>query len=116
MSQDWALSMLAAELAADQRCALQQRLRHQLMGLTMLPVEAEGREWYAVTHRQRGQTKEGAAEAEERHNSVECKLAAKAAAEERRALQHRQRNQLVAGESQTPHGCSAPKSELAGFH
>ena len=70
VSQDWALSMLAAELAADQRCALQQRLRHQLMGLTMLPVEAEGRELYAVTHRQRGQTKEGAAEAEERHNSV----------------------------------------------
>ena len=82
MSQDWALSMLAAEVAADQRCALQQRLRHQLMeagaeaavseflGLTMLAVEAEGREGYAVTHRQRGQTKEGAAEAEERRNSV----------------------------------------------
>ena len=49
VSQDWALSMLAAEVVA---------------------VEAEGREWYAVTHRQRGQMKEGAAEAEERHNSV----------------------------------------------
>ena len=82
MSQDWALSMLAAEVAADQRCALQQRLRHQLMeagaeaavsqflGPTMLAVEAEGREWYAVTHRQRGQMKEAAAGAEERHNSV----------------------------------------------
>ena len=42
----------------------------EILGLTMLAVEAEGREWYAVTHRQRGQMTEGAAEAEERHNSV----------------------------------------------
>jgi len=54
----------------------------------------------------RGHMKEGAAEAEERHNSVQSKLAAKAVAEERRALQHRH----------TAHGCSAPKSELAGSH
>ena len=30
VSQDWALSMLAAEGAAEQRRALQQRLRHQI--------------------------------------------------------------------------------------
>ena len=98
--------MLAAELAADQRCALQQRLRHQLM-----EAGAE-----AAVSQLGGQMKEGAAAAEGRHNYVCCKLPAKQMAEERRALQHRQRNQLVAGESQAPHGCSAPKSELAGFH
>ena len=58
--QDWALSMLAAEVAADQRCALQQHLRHEL-------TEA-GAE--AVVSQLGGQMKEGAAEAEERRNSV----------------------------------------------
>ena len=58
--QDWALSMLAAEVAADQRCALQQHLRHQLM-----EAGAE-----AAVSQLGGQMKEGAAEAEERHNSV----------------------------------------------
>ena len=60
--QDWALSMLAAEVAADQRCALQRRLRHQLM-----EAGAE-----AAVSQILGPTMltEGAAEAEERHNSV----------------------------------------------
>ena len=31
VSQDWALSMLAAKVAADHMCPLQQRMHHQLM-------------------------------------------------------------------------------------
>ena len=49
--QDLALSMLAAEVAAEQRCALQQRLRHQLQ-------EASGK------------LKVGAAQAGEAQNAV----------------------------------------------
>ena len=49
--QDLALSMLAAEVAAEQRRALQQRLRHQIK-------EASG------------QLQEGAAEAGEAQNGV----------------------------------------------
>ena len=49
--QDLALSMLAAEVAADQRCALQHRLRHQLQ-------EASGK------------LQVGAAEAGEAQNAV----------------------------------------------
>ena len=52
--------MLAAEVAADQRCALQQHLRHEL-------TEA-GAE--VAVSQLGGQMKEGAAEAEERRNSV----------------------------------------------
>ena len=62
MSQDWALSMLAAEVAADQRCALQRRLRHQLMEAG---AEAAVSQFLGPT-----MLTEGAAEAEERHNSV----------------------------------------------
>ena len=60
VSQDWVLSMLAAKVAADEICPLQQRMHHQLM-----EARAE-----AAVSQLGGQMKEGAAEAEERHNSV----------------------------------------------
>ena len=58
--QDLALSMLAAEVAVEQRCALQHRLRHELK-------EASG------------QLQVGAAEAGEAQNAVRSKVVAKAA-------------------------------------
>ena len=67
--QDLALSMLAAEVAAEQRRALQQRLRHQIK-------EASG------------QLQEGAAEAGEAQTAVGSKLVAKAA--QARIQMHRQ--------------------------
>ena len=82
MTEDLTLSMLAEEVATEQRPALQRQLRHQLreaeaeaavsqdLALSMLAGEVAAGERCALRHRQRGQMKEAAAEAGETQDSV----------------------------------------------
>ena len=78
--QGFTLNMLAAEVAAEQRRALQQRLRHQL--------------------------REAEAEAAVSQDWALSMLAAEVAAEQRRALQQRLRHQIKEASGQLQEGAA----------